>query len=144
MRANVKPASTESLDILEQLYVFTDAQPLQLSKAEIEQLKADLFATDINAREAKEEYDKLTTRIKNIRKGKGDIKLLPDLLKERRRVWDRYGKKLARRQQKRLSEIKRKKMAETRSTMTMDELTRRKESCQGPVFTNRLDFVKCV
>ena len=146
LRANVPPAPTETLDLLEQLYVFTEAKPLRLSKLEIEKVKDELFTTDANARKAKEEYDKLTIRIKKLRKGKGkgDAKLLPNLINERKRVWDGYGQKLARRKRKRLNEIKREKMAKTRSTMTMDELTRRRESCQGPVFTNRLDFIRYV
>jgi hypothetical protein len=142
LRANVQPESPETLDIMEQQYLFADARSLKLSKEETDRVTEEFFATDPSAREAREEYLKLTARIRRIRKKNSGDKRLPELKKDRDRVWDRYGRKLGRRKQKRLNEIKQERMKDTRSNMTMEELDRRKDSSRGPVFTNRLDFVR--
>ena len=71
LRANVPPAPTETLDLLEQLCVFTEAKPLRLSKLEIEKVKDELFTTDANARKAKKEYRQAHDPYQEASQGKG-------------------------------------------------------------------------
>src|SRR3954454_1323824 len=60
MRANLTPKSAEDLDTLDRSYIFTDDKPLELTKEEERQILDDLLATDVKARRAKEEYDKIS------------------------------------------------------------------------------------
>lgn len=65
-----------------------------------------------------------------------------ELKRARKNAWSRFGDKLRRRKKSRLDEIRQERLGKARSTMTMAELSQRREECQGPEFQTRLDFIR--
>jgi DNA-binding transcriptional MerR regulator len=68
LRTNLNPLPAEVLDMLEREYIFSDDQPLQLTKEDEEKIKEELFENDRRAREFKEKYDRLSAQIADLQK----------------------------------------------------------------------------